>query len=83
MTSSDRQAQNRKWVKTVEAAAEIGISPQHLRRLRADGLFQFGKHWINVRRANYVRPSYRWHVTNCIAALVELEKLEGKLLPKK
>ena len=67
---------NQQWFKTSEAAAQIDVTPQHLRRLRADGFLKVGKHWINVRRSNHARASYRWHVANCISALTELEKNE-------
>jgi hypothetical protein len=69
---------NNQWFRTTEAAAQIDVTPQHLRRIRADGLLTAGKHWINVRRSNHVRPSYRWHVANCIAALAQIEELERK-----
>jgi hypothetical protein len=83
MSADQERSPKKYWFRTSSAAAQIDIHPQHLRRLRAEGLFQEGKHWINVRRVNHVRPSYRWHVANCIAAMAEIQKLEGKLLPKK
>lgn len=53
------------WLTTAEAAAELGISKNHLLNLRADGLFKIGRDYRDVRRKWGVRATYRWHIENC------------------
>lgn len=49
-----------KWVPTVQAAGELGISPRRLRELKAD--LSPGVHYLIASRRNAGRPSYLWDV---------------------
>lgn len=49
-----------KWVPTVQAAGELGISPRRLRELKAD--LSPGTHYLIASRRSAGRPSYLWSV---------------------
>lgn len=55
------------WKTTGETCEALGITPDHLWRLRAD-LLKEGTHYRNIARPQAARPTYRWH-------LAKIEKL--------
>ncbi|MGG6293812.1 hypothetical protein ACQ4M4_05250 [Leptolyngbya sp. AN02str] len=57
------------WVSTAAVCEELGISSDHLYRLRADGTLKPGHHWKNIGRATAARATYRWHLQRCDDAL--------------
>ena len=65
----ENDAQKSKWVSTAIAAKELGISRKHLLKLKKDGLFKVGKHWIDIRRSMSARATYRWSLEMCLKAL--------------
>ena len=48
------------WKTTGATADALGLSREHLLRLRPE--LKEGKHYRNVGRANAARPTYRWHL---------------------
>ncbi|HEY9634532.1 MAG TPA: hypothetical protein V6D14_14060 [Coleofasciculaceae cyanobacterium] len=69
MTVESKHHLSSPWLGTSSAAAALGITPQHLRRLRNDGLLKPGKHYKNIARPGAARQTYRWHLTHCSQAL--------------
>ncbi|MEG5084568.1 hypothetical protein QUB53_28575 [Microcoleus sp. AT8-B4] len=59
MSKTDQPSQ---WASTTVAVAELGISRNHLLKLKEDCTFKPGEHWRNIQRTNAARPSYRWHL---------------------
>lgn len=60
------------WVATDLAAAELGLTPRQLRKLRAEGLMKAGKHYrcLNPKSS---KPRYLWHVQRIESLLVPEE----------
>jgi len=52
------------WTSTSKAASELGISRNHLLKLKADGTLKQGKHFRNIQRTNAARATYKWHLPN-------------------
>jgi hypothetical protein len=57
------------WVPGTVVCEALGISADHLARLRTDGLLKEGTHWRNIARPRAARPTYRWHLKRCEQAL--------------
>lgn len=56
---------NPTWVSAKAIREALGISNDHLARLRQEGLFKEGKHWRSVGRPQAARPTYRYHLKRC------------------
>lgn len=57
------------WVTTAIAASALGVSRDHLCKLRDEGLLKNGKHWRNIARPGAARATYRWHIKRVELAL--------------
>ena len=57
------------WVDSNTAAAELGIQPRQLRKLRKENFFRVGMHYRIISKPNAGKPRYVWHVDRCAAAL--------------
>jgi len=63
------------WMNTTQASQALDITPRQLRQLRKDGFFKIGQHYRIISRSQAARPTYQWHVNNCLKALnTPLEK---------
>lgn len=63
------------WLSTKDAVKALDLPRHRLLRLRQDGLFQLGKHYRVISYRNAKRPTYQWHINNCLKALnTPLEK---------
>jgi hypothetical protein len=49
------------WIAAKDAAAVLGVSIDHLRRLRQAKILKKGKHWRAINPIA-LRPSYRYNV---------------------
>lgn len=54
---------------TTTTAQKLGFSVRHLHRLIEDGTFKNGVHFVDVRRKNAMRATYRWNLEKCKEAL--------------
>lgn len=57
------------WVTTQQAAQELGVSPEQLRKLRRRGLFKVGYHYRDTSVPGSGLPRWQWHVERCGKAL--------------
>uniref|UniRef100_A0A832H078 DNA-binding protein n=1 Tax=Oscillatoriales cyanobacterium SpSt-402 TaxID=2282168 RepID=A0A832H078_9CYAN len=65
------------WVKGSEVCEHLGISDDHLTRLRKEGLLKENKHWRNIARPQAARPTYRYHLKLVEKALEVPQELRG------
>jgi len=64
------------WKSTGDACETLGMTPDHLRRLR-DACFKEGVHYRNIARPQAARPTYRWHVAKIEKLLNEPQECRG------
>lgn len=57
------------WVSSGVVCEKLGISIDHLTRLRREGMLKRNKHYRNIGRPQAARPTYRYHLQRCEAAL--------------
>lgn len=57
------------WLMTADAAAELGISAEQLRKLRRRGLFKVGYHYRDTSVPGSGLPRWQWHRDRCAKAL--------------
>lgn len=57
------------WITTTQLCEALGVSSDHISRLRNEGLLKQGEHWRNIARPQAARPTYRWHLKRCESAL--------------
>jgi hypothetical protein len=60
------------WVGTRQLCEAIGCSRDHIATLRKWKVLKHKKHWKNIN-PSAARPTYRYHLKRCMAALDELE----------
>jgi hypothetical protein len=72
MSGSDRV-----WIPTGECCKALGVSQKHLWKLRDEGLLELGTHCRNIARPQAARPTYRWHLARCEAALCTKPEFRG------
>lgn len=66
MASAKRQSP---WLPTGEITLELGITADHLYRLRDEGLLKLNLHYRIISRPQAARKTYRWHKQRCEKAL--------------
>ncbi|HEY9659762.1 MAG TPA: hypothetical protein V6C65_15000 [Allocoleopsis sp.] len=57
------------WLSTDQAAAQLGISAEQLRKLRRRGLFKVGHHCRDTSVPGSGLPRWQWHLARCEKAL--------------
>lgn len=57
------------WFFTAEAAMQLGITPEQLRKLRVNGLFKQGYHYRDTSVPGSGLPRWQWHLERCGKAL--------------
>lgn len=57
------------WVTTQQAAQQLGVSPEQLRKLRRRGLFKVGYHYRDTSVPGSGLSRWQWHVERCGKAL--------------
>ncbi len=60
------------WVGTRKLCEVIGCHRHHIDTLKKWKVLQPKKHWKNIS-PSAARPTYRYHLKRCIAALDEME----------
>ena len=54
------------WLGLTEFAKQINVGADHLRDLIALGALKAGEHWIDIRKPDSPKASYRLNIQNCI-----------------
>jgi hypothetical protein len=57
------------WFQTVEAAKQLSITPEQLRKLRLNGLFKVSYHYRDTSVPGSGLPRWQWHLDRCSQAL--------------